>query len=172
MTNFTRRAPKANNGNGGYPAFGGRENNQIGDSFIGIFAGLTAPSKEYNKQHYIFLDENKDYAPLIVFSCKSIDEQMPYYQIGDRIQVTLTGRFEGTKGLAKGKMIVQYDVQVDDSFEPTQEILDLCDKAVGAKEEPKQVAKPAPARQPTAAPARRTSEPVKANNFKSENPFG
>lgn len=175
MSTFTRRAPRASSSNGA--VFGGRDFNQIGDSITAIFAGQTEPSLAFNQSHFLFLDENKNYLKTIIFSCKNINEQMPYYQIGDRLLITLTGRFEATKGLAKGKMIVQYDVQVDDSYEPTQEVLDLCDKAVSSGGESEQsspaVAASRPPSQPKVAPA--PSSPAKrvvaSAQVKRDNPF-
>ena len=173
MTQFTRRAPKVATSNNGR-IFGGRENNQVGDTLTGIFAGVTEPMGSFKVVGYIFLDESANYEKVMIFGCESLKKQMSYYQIGDRIQVTIEARFIGSaKSMVPGKTVVIYDVQVDETYEPTQEILDMCDaaiaKPVGAQATPPQ--QPVAKKPMPVAPQQRTPREPVEKKLDPNNPF-
>jgi hypothetical protein len=101
--------------------FGGRDNNQVGDVFLGLFAGVR--QSKGGKDIYVFIDE-EDGVETIIFGCQSVEQGLISAEAksGSRVAIQLAGRFE-TTAKAKcgaGKTVVQYQVQVDPNYEPNE----------------------------------------------------
>jgi hypothetical protein len=122
MTTFGTFAPiatqSANN-----KVFAGRDNNQIGDVFMGIFAGVRL--SKAGKEIYVFIDET-DNVETLIFNCQSLQQGLVNAgaNIGSRVAIQLASRFESSakSRCGAGKTIVQYQVQCDPEFVADDEV--------------------------------------------------
>jgi hypothetical protein len=101
--------------------FGGRDNNQVGDVFMGLFAG--ARQSKGGKDIYVFIDE-VDGVETIIFGCHSIQQGLVESgaKVGSRVAIQLAGRFlsSAKAKCGAGKTVVQYQVQVDPNYSPNE----------------------------------------------------
>lgn len=144
--------------------FGGWEMNQVGDVFMGIFAGVRL--SKGGKEIYVFIDET-DNVETLIFRVLNLENGMVSagVQVGSRVAIQLSARFT-TTAKAKcgaGKMMVEYKVQCDPNFVVTDEVKQAIAVIMGNPQQP--ASKPAAPAKPagfgnfTAAPAAATKKP-------------
>ncbi len=123
--------------------FGGRDNNQVGDVFMGIFAGVRVSKS--GKEIYVFIDET-DNMETIIFNCQSLQQGLldSGANIGSRVAIQLAGRFESSakSKCGAGKIIVRYQVQCDPEFVITDSVRQMVHNVMSKVSEPQSQAKP------------------------------
>lgn len=124
--------------------FGGRDNNQVGDVFMGIFAGVRL--SKAGKEIYVFIDET-DNVETLIFNCQSLQQGLVNAgaNIGSRVAIQLAARFESSakSRCGAGKIIVQYQVQCDPSFVANDEVKQAIAAIMGNSQQPAKPAAPA-----------------------------
>lgn len=113
--------------------FGGRDKNQVGDVFMGYFAG--SRFSKGGKEIYVFIDET-DNVETLIFRVLNLEEGLieAGAKIGSRVAIQLSGRFT-TTAQAKcgaGKIMVQYKVQCDPSFVANDELKQAISTLMGS----------------------------------------
>ena len=124
--------------------FAGRDNNQVGDVFMGTFAGVRL--SKAGKEIYVFIDET-DNVETLIFNCQSLQQGLVNAgaSIGSRVAIQLAARFESSakSRCGAGKTIIQYRVQCDQSFVANDEVKQAIAVTMGNSQQPAKPSAPA-----------------------------